>query len=226
MEMVVKYRLFRLKCISSALASPFLLAGMLLNALSLRAENQLAEEARAELQKFPARTQALIPQLFALDWLPQPQWKMHIANLPRGETVDLDDSAWKGVKTPSQDPADALWYRAWIGVPRNVGGEEITGAKIFFHINAKADGLGPTIIYFNGRRVAMGDDLEPIILFDASKLGDRVLVAVKLTRSTQPKHFEGADLRIVRDSGQPNSETLWQEIFSKAEFAPALGSDL
>jgi alpha-mannosidase len=72
----------------------------------------------------------------------------------------------------------------------------------------------------------MGDDLEPIVMFDAAKPGGKVLVAVKLTRSTEPKHFEGADLRIVRNSGQPNSETLWQEIFSAAEFAPALGPDL
>jgi alpha-mannosidase len=86
----------------------FLLAGMLLSALPLRAQNQLPEE-RGELKKFPARTQAVIPQLFALDWLPQPEWKMHVANLPHGETVDLDDSAWEAVKTPSQGPADALW---------------------------------------------------------------------------------------------------------------------
>ena len=222
----MKYSPFRLKCISSTLAWFFPLAGMLLSASPLRAQNQLPEEARGELKKFPARTQAVIPQLFALDWLPQPQWKMHVANLPHGETVDLDDSAWETVKTGWQGPADALWYRAWIEVPRNVGGEDITGAKIFFHFNANADGLGPTIVYFNGRRVAMGDDLEPIILFDAAKPGDRVLVAVKLSRSTEPKHFEGADLRIVRNSGPPNSETLWQEIFSAAEFAPALGPDV
>jgi alpha-mannosidase len=226
MEMAEKYRPFRLQCIASTLAWPFLLAGMLLSALPLRAQNQLPEQARGELKKFPARTQVVIPQLFALDWLPQPQWKMHVANLPHGETVELDDHAWEAVKTPSQGPRDALWYRAWIEVPSNVGGEDITGAKIFFHFNAYADGLGPTIIYFNGRRVAMGDDLEPIVMFDAAKPGDKVLVAVKLTPSTEPKHFAGADLRIVRNSGQPNSETLWQEIFSAAEFAPALGPDL
>jgi alpha-mannosidase len=199
---------------------------MLLVSSMLLAQNQLPEEARAELKKLPTHTQAVIPQLFALDWLEQPQWKMHTANLPHGETVDLDDSAWEAVKTPSQAPADALWYRAWIEVPKNVSGDGITGARIFFHFNANADGLGPTIVYFNGRRVAMGDDLEPIVLFDEAKPGDKVLVAVKLTRSLEPKHFEGADLRIVRKSGEPNSETLWQEIFSTAEFAPALGPDL
>jgi hypothetical protein len=99
MEIALKYRPFRLKCTRCALAW---LAGMLLSPSGLPAQNQLPEEARGELKKFPAHTQAVIPQLFALDWLPQPQWKTHIANLPHGETVDLDDSAWEAVKTGSQ----------------------------------------------------------------------------------------------------------------------------
>jgi len=38
----------------------------------------------------------------------------------------------------------------------------------------------PEIFYFNGRRVAFGDDLEPIVLFDKAKPGDKILVAVML----------------------------------------------
>jgi alpha-mannosidase len=38
----------------------------------------------------------------------------------------------------------------------------------------------PEILYFNGRRVAMGDDLEPVPLFESAKPGDKVTVAVKL----------------------------------------------
>ena len=33
----------------------------------------------------------------------------------------------------------------------------------------------PQILYFNGRRVAMGDDLEPIVLFDDAQPGDKVV---------------------------------------------------
>ncbi len=220
------YRSFPMRSLRLGLTWLLRLAGMLIVSSTLLAQNQLPEEARAELKKLPPHAQAVIPQLFALDWLSQPQWKMHVADMPHGEAVALDDSTWEVVNAPSQGPADALWYRALIEVPKNIGGQDISGAKIFFHFNVNADGLGPSIVYFNGRRVAMGDDLEPILLFDTAKPGDKVLVAVKLTRSLEPKHFEGADLRIVRNSGQPNSETLWQEIFSAAEFAPALGPSL
>ena len=190
----------------------------------LRAQVELPNEAKAELKKLPPSAQSAVPKLYSLDWLPQPQWKIHNADIPHGETVDLDDSSWQGVKTPSEGPAEAVWYRAWVEVPRNVDGDDITGSQVYFHFNAYADGLGPIIVYFNGRRVAMGDDLEPILLFDHAKPGDKVLVAVKLTHSNEPKHFQGAELRIERPSGSPDPGKLWQEIFSLGEFGPALGN--
>jgi alpha-mannosidase len=188
------------------------------------AQTELPDEAKQELKKLPPEGQALIPKLFALDWLPQPQWKMHAADLPHGEAMDLNDSDWQSVTVPSQGPVEAVWYRAWIEVPKSLNGEDITGAKVSFRFNVDADGLGPTIVYFNGRRVAMGDDLEPILLFENARPGDKVLVAVKVTRSIGPKRFQGAELRIERPSGSPTSETLWQELFSLAEIAPAFGS--
>jgi alpha-mannosidase len=189
----------------------------------LLAQNELPAEAQQELKKLPPAAQAVIPKLFALDWLPQPQWKMHAANIPHGEGIDLDDSDWQLVTTPSQGPLEAVWYRAWIEIPKSLHGDDITGTKISFRFNADADGLGPTIVYFNGRRVAMGDDLEPILLFENARAGDKILVAVKLTRSSGPKHFEGAEFRIQRAHGSPNSETLWQELFALGEIAPGFG---
>jgi hypothetical protein len=79
------YRSFRLRCLRCALSWLVILAGMSLISRALRAQTQLPEEAREELKKLPAHTQAVIPQLFALEWLPQPQWKMHLASLPHGE---------------------------------------------------------------------------------------------------------------------------------------------
>jgi alpha-mannosidase len=189
------------------------------------AQSELPWQAREELKKFPPNAESVIRQLFALNWLPQPEWRMHVADLPHGETVDLDDSTWETVKTPSQGPMDAVWYRAWIEVPKSVNGFDISGARVFFEFNVDADGLGPMIVYFNGRRVAMGEDLEPIVLFDAAKPGDRVLVAVKVTRSIEPKRFEGARLRLeIRTEGYA-PDLLWREIFAVGEMASALGPD-
>jgi alpha-mannosidase len=203
----------------------FLVSASLLFAPPLFAQNELPDEAKQELKKLPPEAQAVIPKLFALDWLPQPHWKMHVANIPHGEAMELDDSDWQMVTVPSQGPLDAVWYRAWIQIPKSLSGDDITGAQVSFRFNAEADGLGPTIVYFNGRRVAMGDDLEPISLFEDARVGDKILVAVKLTRSIGPKDFRGAELRIQCPRASPNSETLWQELFSLGEIAPAFGPE-
>jgi alpha-mannosidase len=54
----------------------------------------------------------------------------------------------------------------------------------------------PQIIYFNGRRVALGDDLEPIVLFEPAHPGDKILVAVKLLHTVDDKRFTGVNLRV------------------------------
>ena len=79
------YRSFRLRCLRCALSWLVILAGMSLISRALRAQTQLPEAASEELKKVPAHSPAVSPQLFALDWLPQPQWKMHLASLPHGE---------------------------------------------------------------------------------------------------------------------------------------------
>jgi alpha-mannosidase len=223
--MGMTFRVCQLRLRHLALPWFLIVSGMVLFAPALPAQSEFPQEAKEELtKKLPAGAQTVVQQLFALGSLPQPQWRIHPADMPHGEAVDLDDSTWEAVKTPSQGPTSAVWYRAWIEVPKSVNGYDITGAEIFFNFNVYADGLGPMIVYFNGRRVAMGEDLEPIALFDAARTGEKVLVAVKLTRSIEPKHFDGAELRIEPRSAASSPEMLWQEIFSAGEVASALGS--
>jgi alpha-mannosidase len=182
----------------------------------------LPDAAQMDAAKLPPATQSVIRQLSVLDTLPQPQWKIHLADMPHGEATDLDDSGWESVKTPFEGPKDALWCRAWIEVPKSLNGYDVTGDKVWFQFNVEADGMGPEIIYLNGRRAAMGEDLEPIILFENAKPGDRVLVAVKLSRSTEPKHFQGAELRLQAAPGKPDPQMLWKELFAAGVLAPFL----
>ena len=80
----------------------------------------------------------------------------------------------------------------------------------------------PEILYFNGRRVAMGDDLEPVVLFDDAKPGDKVTVAVKLLHTVDKKSFRGATLRIDFPESRPNPEDLRHEFLSAALLVPSL----
>ncbi len=83
----------------------------------------------------------------------------------------------------------------------------------------------PEIIYFNGRRVALGDDLEPIVLFDPAKPGDKILVAVKLLHTVDEKTFAGVNLKIEppTDAGtRPNPEDIRIQCITAANLLPAL----
>ena len=158
----------------------------------------------------------VVRALHSLQNLPAEEWRFHAGDVPHGEAVNLDDASWQMVRPNTQAPNDAVWYRRVIEVPQNLNGYDLTGAKIWFQFHADANGPMPQIIYFNGRRVAMGDDLEPVVLFDDAKPGDKTLVAVKLLHTVDQKNFAGANLKIDFSAARPNPSDLLQEIESVA----------
>jgi alpha-mannosidase len=167
---------------------------------------------------------AVTSQLRALTQLSADEWRYHAGDLPHGEDVRLDDSSWAVVKNRSQALEDAVWYRRWISVPPTLNGYDLTGTKLWFRFSASANGPMPEIVYFNGRRVAMGDDLEPIILLDPVKPGDKVLIAVKLLQTVDKKRFEDAVVRVEFAGARPSPLDLLQEIESVSALTPSLGT--
>jgi alpha-mannosidase len=167
--------------------------------------------------------------LETLNALPVGEWRFHVGDVAHGEAVGLDDSKWPLVtprnKTSSgKAPMDAVWYRRTIEVPKTLNGYDITGARVWFQFRADANGPMPEIIYFNGRRVALGDDLEPIVLFEPAKPGDKILVAVKLLHTVDTKTWEGVSLRIEQDPklGRPDPDDIRVQCIAAANLLPDL----
>ncbi len=117
---------------------------------------------------------------------------------------------------------DAVWFRRTIEVPKTLHGYDLTGTRIWFQFHANANGPMPEIVYFNGRRVALGDDLEPIVLFDDAKPGDKVLVAVKLLQTVDDKRFNGVTTKIDFAENRPSPDDLRNEFLSAAVLVPSL----
>ena len=136
-------------------------------------------------------SQKVIERLSTLNNLPAEQWRYHAGDFAHGESPSTDDSSWPLVKAKSEAPKEAVWFRREIEVPQTLNGYDLTGARVSFRFRANANGPVPEIIYFNGRRVALGEDLEPIVLFDDAKPGDKVLVAVKLLPTVDEKRIAG-----------------------------------
>jgi alpha-mannosidase len=169
---------------------------------------------------------AKLHTLETLNSLPAGQWRFHAGDIPHGESVSLDDSSWTLVEPKSKAPHEAVWYRRTIEVPKTLNGYDITGARIWFQFRSDANGAVPEIIYFNGRRVALGEDLEPIILFEPAKPGDKVVVAVKLLNTVDDKTFSGVRLTVEPDpsatSGRPSPDDVRIQCLTAANLLPAL----
>jgi alpha-mannosidase len=162
-------------------------------------------------------------QLTALTRIAAEEWRYHAGDLAHGEAVGLDDSSWAVVKKDTVAPEDAVWYRRWIEVPATLNGYDLTGTKLWFRFSASGNGPIPEILYFNGRRVAMGEDLESIVLLDPVKPGDKVLIAVKLLQTVDKKHFDDAEVRVEFAGNRPSPLDLLQEIQSVSALLPSLG---
>ena len=171
---------------------------------------------------------ATLQTLETLNALPADGWRFHAGDLPHGEAVSLDDSSWPVANAPAKAPKEAVWYRRSIEVPRTLHGYDITGSRIWFQFRADANGPMPEIIYINGRRVALGDDLEPIVLFEPATPGEKVLVAVKLLHTVDDKTFKGVTLRIEPEStasgagARPNPDDIRVQCITAANLLPVL----
>ena len=192
----------------------------------ISASAQSEDQATAIVKSLDGTSKTVVQRLSQLDRLPAEEWRFHAGDLAHGESPEFDDSSWKSVKPRMDASQDAVWFRRWIEVPQSLHGYDLTGARIWFSFQANVDGPLPEIIYFNGRRVALGDDLEPIVLFDKAKPGDKVLVAVKLLHTVENKIFVGTELKIDFAEDRPNPEDLRLEILSAALLIPSLSKDV
>jgi alpha-mannosidase len=195
----------------------FLACALLLGADSAGAQ------AADPLQALSPAAQRTVSKLRSLNSIPAGDWKFHAGDLAHGEAPELDDSGWQTVTGNSHAPTQAVWYRRWIEVPKTLNGYDLSGARIWFQFEAYANGPMPQIIYCNGRRVALGDDLEPIVLFDRAQPGDRALLAVKLLHTVDQKTFARADVSIEFNAARPNPDDLLQEMLSANALLPSLG---
>ncbi len=185
---------------------------------------QLFDSTHAEqnvVQFSPEETRVL-DRLASLQTLPAGAWHFHTGDVPHGELPSLDDGSWQLVEPKSQAGKEAVWYRRLVEIPKTLNGYDLTGASISFRFRADANGPMPQILYFNGRRVAMGDDLEQVELFHDAKPGDKVLIAVKLLPTVDVKRFNSVQMKVTFPSNRPNPEDLRTEFVSAGALVPSL----
>jgi alpha-mannosidase len=180
---------------------------------------------QAAIDSLSPTSQAVLSRLSALSDLPPGEWRFHAGDLPHAESPEVDDSKWELRKGESIAPPESVWFRRWVEVPKTLGGYDLTGSQIWFQFQADVNGPMTTIIYVDGRRVAMGEELEPVVLFDNSKPGDKVLIAVKLLQTVDQKRVHPEIIRIFQPSSRPSPSDMREEFVSAALLIPSLASN-
>jgi alpha-mannosidase len=182
---------------------------------------QFGEQPPAAAAPLTPAAQAVIDRLASLGAFPATDWRYHAADIAHAEDPTLDDSAWPIAKTPeNKTDHEAVWYRARLTVPKTLHGYDLTGARIWLRFNVSANGPMPEILYFDGRRVALGEDLEQTVLFENARPGDSVLVAVKLLHTNDDKTFNGVQMHIDMAPGRPNPLDLRTQFLVAQKLLP------
>ncbi len=198
---------------------------VVLLALSFQTQNLFAQAGKVAPYTFSPKAQQVIDRLDTFNSIPAQTWQYHLGDIAHGERPDLDTGAWQTVHLPFTAPHGAVWLRRWVEVPKTLNGYNLAGAQIWFHMQVRANGPIPTILYYNGSRIALGEDLEKQLLFNEAKPGEKVLVAVKLLQTQDDKNIHAADLNIIFSSDRPNPVNLRDELISAAHLLPAITAD-
>jgi alpha-mannosidase len=214
-----------LRQIVSCVKNNALAAALVAVTLGIISHPVCAQRGAASTAGLAPHTRDVIEQLGKLRALDASSWRYHAGDLPHGEDISLDDSSWQIVDRRSTAPTSAVWYRHWFEMPKALNGYDLADTRIWFQVHVDASGPLTQIIYFNGRRVALGEGLEPIVLFDHAKPGDRILVAVKLLETVSEKTFSGATATISYSPSRPDPSRISEEIMALNTLAPSLGSN-
>jgi alpha-mannosidase len=182
---------------------------------------QFGQQPPAATAPLDSAAQAVLARLGSLGSFPAANWRYHTADIAHAEDPALDDSAWPMAKTPeNKTDHEAVWYRARLTVPKTLNGYDLTGARIWLRFSVGANGPVPEILYFDGRRVALGEDLEQTVLFENARPGDSVLVAVKLLHTNDDKTFNGVQMHIDMAPGRPNPLDLRTQFLVAQKLLP------
>jgi alpha-mannosidase len=204
---------------------PLLIAGLIICGAARTACAQqigvtysAAAQTESTLKSLSSASQAVMERLSKLNTLPVGDLRYFVGDVPNGASVDLDDSSWQTIQIPFTASNGEVWLRKWVVVPKTFNGYDSTGAKIWLEEPTRGD----VAVYCNGQRLARGEDMEPIVLLNQAKSGDKFLLAIRLGKTNEPKRLRRMAFRIGFAPNRPNPEVLRTEFLSSALLLSSL----
>jgi alpha-mannosidase len=188
--------------------------------------------AYAEIERVPHPPNSLskpslasLAKLESLSVFPDVKWETHDGDVPHGEDPSQNDGHWKAWIGKLNGGKGAFWVRANIEIPKSLQGYELKGASLIVNAHASPAGAVPEILYLDGRRIALGTDLEPEVLSDSLEPGQKYFLALKLLSTIENKTIQHPELTLRFSPDRPDPEQFRSECLSAAVLLPTLDKD-
>jgi alpha-mannosidase len=156
-----------------------------------------------------------VNRLTSITVLQLPEWKWHPddGTLARPESAALDDSSWPTFKVGSEWSSGPVWFRRVVEVPAKIGGYDAAGATIRLRVRIYGENPVVLAVYFDGAKIAEGNDIDPVVLTDRAQPGKKILVAVRANVPGGRTEFRAGQLELQANS-RPDPRRLLLEFLS------------
>ncbi len=169
--------------------------------------------------------QPKLDRLEQLTKLPAGEWRVHEGDVLGAEDENFDDSSWHSVSPEFHWTSGSAWFRRTIEVPTSLNGYDLTGATIYFEFQVWGSDY-PLTIYANGSRAAMGEDLEPILLFRSAQPKQKITIAVKAPSPPGSEStFHQADVMVRAAGTRPDPSLIRAEILADQAMLRTIAED-
>jgi alpha-mannosidase len=175
-------------------------------------------QTEAALKSLSPQAQAVMKRLDGLGTIPLGELRYHAGVLPDGASPELKDDDWQLIQIPFAASSDEVWLRKSIVIPPSLSGYDPTGVKVWLQEPTRGD----VTVYANGRHIAHGEDMEPLVLLESAKAGDKLLLAIHMEKTQQPKQLRRMSLHYDFPTNRPNPAVLREEMLAAAILAPSL----
>ena len=181
------------------------------------------EQIAAAEKALSSQSRTVLDRLSSLSELSVQGWRYHVGDVDNAQAVSFDDSSWPMIQLPSRTgTTDVIWLRKKVVVPNSVGGYDLTGARLWIR-NMSSDTV---TVFFNGERVAAGESMEPLVLFNSAKPGDSLLVAFRLAATSRPKNLPFIQVQIDFAPNRPNPQDAYAQYITAAVLIPDVSDNV
>jgi alpha-mannosidase len=199
-------------------ASCMLFAGSVLAPAQIGTTFNPAAQTEEALKSLSPAAQAVMDRIDHLGTIPLGDLRYHVGALPNGASPELNDDAWQAIQIPFNASEDDIWLRKQIVIPPTLDGYDPAGVKVWLQEPTRGD----VTVYANGKRIARGEDMEPLVLLESAKPGDKLLLAVHIGKTKQSKQLRRMSLRYDFPANRPNPVVLRTEFLAAAILLPSL----